>query len=44
MSHMGADLEQLANLRASLVAQSQVIEQHDGARPGRRPLPRRVVE
>ena len=27
MSHMGADLEQLANLRASLVAQSQVIEQ-----------------
>jgi uncharacterized protein YukE len=26
MSHMGADLEQLANLRASLVAQSQVIE------------------
>lgn len=27
MSHMGADLEQLANLRASLLQQAQVIEQ-----------------
>jgi uncharacterized protein YukE len=27
MSHMGADLEQLASLRASLLQQAQVIEQ-----------------
>ncbi|HWH92298.1 MAG TPA: WXG100 family type VII secretion target [Baekduia sp.] len=27
MSHMGADLEQLATLRASLLQQAQVIEQ-----------------
>ena len=30
MSHMGADLEQLATLRASLLEQAQVIEQLTG--------------
>lgn len=30
MSHMGADLEQLASLRAALLQQSQVIEQLTG--------------